>query len=669
MRTFRDLVLRRNRKAGGRTAVAGSSPPSTTEARPGMPRDDSAASVALTEESSVNGGRELLDSPPPPTAARPPRAMPAASTEGSCRDSLGGGEDELAAELGFSEDSAANSSAKSSDMIAPTSMIVRVQPDGSARSVNGKVVGGPRSAGVPKSISALRTVFGSSRHSSRSMRSGSVDHTGTGMERLSIDGDGRPPPLAERKQTRSKRGLLPGSGHTLETGAGGMPLAASEAGPLASTESNNASSSAAAARKSRASRLSALSSMGLTTGEGVMVLTEASQLYMQVGASSKPGSEPVPPGQPGDARETQKENQDSYCVHAPFAGRPNNLLAAVFDGHGAVGRPISNCIRDMLPTLLERELDGNAPPPAGAAGSSTCAAADHAKRVAALIGAFAEAEAVLYDEDRRIDHVFSGTTAVMAWMTGQQDLYCAWAGDSRCILGRRLPPAIPGGKDRFAAIECTFDHKPGRLDEKRRIKAAGGRVARWRKNIGPERVWLPRDWLPGLAMTRSVGDTVLSDYGVEPRPDVTYTRLQTNDSFLVLASDGVWEFMPSQEVADFVGRLRREGVAPKEAADALVRESVRRWRRNEVVVDDTTAVIIYLDAAGQPASPTGHSTSMDWGSLGSDEDLDLSAPRSTLAKLFGKASAPAGTRPAQLDAAGKLLPFTPKHEEVIHGQG
>lgn len=656
------MVLRRNRKAGGLPPAAASGPASTPGSRPVMRRDDSAGSVALMEDSSTSGGREPPDSPPPPTSARPPRAVPAVSTDGG-----GGGEDELCAELGFSEDSGANSSAKSGDMVVPTSMIVRVQPDGSARSVNGKVISGQRTASVPKSISALRNVLGGSRHGSRSMRSGSVDNTVPGSERLSIDGDGRPPPAAERRQARSKRP----SGQPLEAGAGGVSLAASEARSLASTESNQNASAAAAARKSRASRLSALSSMGLNTGEGVMALTEASQLLVQVGASSKPGSEPVPPGQPGDARETQKENQDAYCVHAPFAGRPDQLLAAVFDGHGAVGRPISHCTRDVLPTLLERELGGDPPGAATAAAAAPPpATADHARRVAALVGSFIEAEAVLCDEDRRIDHVFSGTTAVMAWMTGQQDLYCAWAGDSRCILGRRLPPAIPGGKDRFAAIDCTFDHKPGRLDEKRRIKAAGGRVARWRKNIGPERVWLPRDWLPGLAMTRSVGDTVLSDYGVEPRPDVTYTRLQANDSFLVLASDGVWEFMPSQEVADFVGRLRREGVAPKEAADALVRESVRRWRRNEVVVDDTTAVIVYLDAAGRPASPTGHAaSSMDWGSAGSDDALDVAAPRSTLAKLLGKAAVPPGSRPAQLDAAGKLLPFAPKHEDVNPGKG
>jgi Protein phosphatase 2C len=115
---------------------------------------------------------------------------------------------------------------------------------------------------------------------------------------------------------------------------------------------------------------------------------------------------------------------------------------------------------------------------------------------------------------------------------------------------------------------------------------AGGRIARWRRNIGPLRVWLPRDWTPGLAMTRSIGDTVLSEYGVSPVPEVTYTRLTPSDSFAVLASDGVWEFMTSQDVVDFVGRFRRESKSAAVAAEALVREAVRRWRRNEVVVDD-----------------------------------------------------------------------------------
>lgn len=62
-------------------------------------------------------------------------------------------------------------------------------------------------------------------------------------------------------------------------------------------------------------------------------------------------------------------------------------------------------------------------------------------------------------------------------------------------------------------------------------------------------------------MTRSIGDTVLSDSGVVPVPEVSFIRLSSEDTFIVLASDGVWEFMTSQEVADLVGKLRRDGVS------------------------------------------------------------------------------------------------------------
>lgn len=64
--------------------------------------------------------------------------------------------------------------------------------------------------------------------------------------------------------------------------------------------------------------------------------------------------------------------------------------------------------------------------------------------------------------------------------------------------------------------------------------------------------------------------------------------------FCVLASDGVWEFMSSQEVTDFVGKYRRKYTA-QEAAEFLVQEAVNRWRKNEQVVDDATAIVIWLD--------------------------------------------------------------------------
>ena len=55
---------------------------------------------------------------------------------------------------------------------------------------------------------------------------------------------------------------------------------------------------------------------------------------------------------------------------------------------------------------------------------------------------------------------------------------------------------------------------------------------------------------PGLAMSRSLGDTCGKRAGVSSAPEVFTGTLQPgSDCFLVIASDGLWEFMSNQEVS------------------------------------------------------------------------------------------------------------------------
>jgi serine/threonine protein phosphatase PrpC len=62
-----------------------------------------------------------------------------------------------------------------------------------------------------------------------------------------------------------------------------------------------------------------------------------------------------------------------------------------------------------------------------------------------------------------------------------------------------------------------------------------------------------------------------------------------------LASDGVWEFLSNEEVAKIVAPFFEMKNAEK-AAEALVRESYLRWKREEEgIVDDITCVIVFLD--------------------------------------------------------------------------
>ena len=71
--------------------------------------------------------------------------------------------------------------------------------------------------------------------------------------------------------------------------------------------------------------------------------------------------------------------------------------------------------------------------------------------------------------------------------------------------------------------------------------------------------------------------------------------LQKDDKFIVIASDGVWEFLSNEYIANivmpFFEKRNAEG-----AAEAVVRESYLKWKSEEDdIIDDITCVIVFLD--------------------------------------------------------------------------
>jgi serine/threonine protein phosphatase PrpC len=55
-------------------------------------------------------------------------------------------------------------------------------------------------------------------------------------------------------------------------------------------------------------------------------------------------------------------------------------------------------------------------------------------------------------------------------------------------------------------------------------------------------------------MSRSFGDLIGATVGVISEPELSVRHLHPNDKFLIIGSDGLWEFMSNQEVVDIVGR-------------------------------------------------------------------------------------------------------------------
>lgn len=50
-------------------------------------------------------------------------------------------------------------------------------------------------------------------------------------------------------------------------------------------------------------------------------------------------------------------------------------------------------------------------------------------------------------------------------------------------------------------------------------------------------------------MTRSMGDGVAHSVGCSADPEIMEFTLSINDKFVVIASDGVWEFLSNEDVA------------------------------------------------------------------------------------------------------------------------
>lgn len=96
-------------------------------------------------------------------------------------------------------------------------------------------------------------------------------------------------------------------------------------------------------------------------------------------------------------------------------------------------------------------------------------------------------------------------------------------------------------------------------------------------------------------MTRSFGDEVASRVGVTAEPEILELDLCKDDKFIVIASDGVWEFISNEEIAKIVKPFFEAKNAEK-AAEAVVKESYLRWKKEEEgIVDDITCVIVFLD--------------------------------------------------------------------------
>lgn len=256
-------------------------------------------------------------------------------------------------------------------------------------------------------------------------------------------------------------------------------------------------------------------------------------------------------------------------------------ILGLFDGHGTHGHAMSNFVSVALPHVLSSKLSS-------AARNGSPLVDETVKKT--FVETFLEV-------DRLTNTIPSGgcTATVALQLNGK--LYFANVGDSLLFVG-----TYSKSTKEVSIIYRTREDKPDLPDERARVENAGGIVyIPPAYLVGDSPRVIPGDGNGGpggdiaLAMSRSIGDREVKDFGVIADPIVDVVQLndisRDLDVFVVAASDGLSNYKTANEIADRVaaslygaGTTRNGGgggavLSPLVAMEELIMEASHQWAK------------------------------------------------------------------------------------------
>ncbi len=314
-----------------------------------------------------------------------------------------------------------------------------------------------------------------------------------------------------------------------------------------------------------------------------------------VGTYSCHGIEPVYGSDPGDdpnspnIKAIAKINQDRGGI-AVSSRSSHTALFAAYDGHGEGGELVSQFALHEIPKRLEAHEDFK-----------------NGNYEKAFTDVFVSVNTDLGNE-KDIEPLYSGCTACVALVKGET-MYFSNAGDSRAVLARRKKRVDTNGNGngqhlvvedlsdvQYEAYDLTTDQNPDSPGEQERIEGLGGFVSPPPEEGLSARVWLDAGFSQiGLAMARSLGDHAVKSIGVIAEPVVTSHEMRDEDEFVIIATDGVWEFLSSQEAVDIVSKDLNSIGGSSLACQRLIEAAAAKWHQFEGDYrDDITAIVIKI---------------------------------------------------------------------------
>lgn len=259
-----------------------------------------------------------------------------------------------------------------------------------------------------------------------------------------------------------------------------------------------------------------------------------------------------------------KQNQDSYFGF--YDANTNTTVIGVLDGHGEHGTLAANFVAQTLPNELSANYHFTTDLHL-ALHESICNTENHLLRIYHHFCAF------------------SGSTLCVAAVRGDR-LFIANVGDSRAVMGNASETR-----------QLSRDHKANLPDEVARIEKFGGRVVTKTYAdgyVGPPRVYLGDRDLPGLAMSRSIGDVVVRRVGVISDPEIfEFHKSEFSGQTLILATDGLWDFLKNEDAME----MASSRPSAQDAVETLITSCRSAWKaKSPDVIDDITAAAIIFSS-------------------------------------------------------------------------
>jgi len=210
-----------------------------------------------------------------------------------------------------------------------------------------------------------------------------------------------------------------------------------------------------------------------------------------------------------------------------------------------------------------------------------------------------------------------GCTVAACCVTDAGEVAVANAGDCRVVLSRL-----------GNAIDLSHDHKPSLPIEHARITNAGGRLVE-RRGIKDGKIVARING--GLNVSRTIGDfKYKQNENLPPNgqmvsctPEITSFRRTPQDEFLLVACDGIWDVLSSQQAVDFVHQrlpaLRSGAMRPSQVAEECLDICISpnlSWTGG-LGGDNMTLMIVVFSSIANDASHVLPTTAVDKSPLSS----------------------------------------------------